>query len=99
MTSGLNDALATFQHFINDMLRHFLEQFVVVYLGNILIFSDNRDQHTTHVCTVLERIQQHSLYTKLEKHALAQTSTEFLGFILSPELINMDPHKVQAVCD
>lgn len=76
-----------------------MNQFVVEYLDDILIFLDDLDQHTIYVCTVLERQQQHSLYDKHEKCTCDQTSTEFLGFILLLEGIKIHQHNIQAVCD
>ena len=99
MPFGLCNAPATFQHFINDVLRDMLDLFVVVYLDDILIFSENLEQHREHVCRVLQRLREQSLYIKLEKCEFEQTTTQFLGYIISPEGLSMDPRKIQAVID
>lgn len=52
-----------------------------------------------HVPSILGRLRQHGLYTKLEKCVFVQDSIEFLGFILSPEDSEMNPHKVKAVLE
>lgn len=87
-----------FQHFISN-LQDLLDQFVVVYLDDILIFSGDLVQHTTHVHIVLERLYQYGLYAKLEKRTFNQTSAKLLGFILSLEGFKMDLCKVQAFPD
>lgn len=69
---------------------------MVVYLYDILIFSDNLDQHSTQVCIVWRDYD--NMVSTLEMCAFDQTSADFLGFILCPEGIKMDLRKVQAVC-
>lgn len=67
MPLGLTNAPMTFQHFINDVLRDILFQSVVLHLDDILVVSDNAEQHYYHVHSILERLQKHNLYVKLEK--------------------------------
>ena len=54
MPYGLTNAPATFQNLMNDVLREFLDKFVVVYLDDILIFSDTEEEHTEHIKLVLD---------------------------------------------
>lgn len=77
--------------FINHVLWDLSDQFVIAYLDNILIFSEDPDQHLSHVWTVLQKLGQHDLSTTLEKCAFDQTTIKFFGFILSPEGLKMDP--------
>ena len=75
MPFGLTNAPAVFQALINDVLREFLNQFVFVYLDDILIFSPDQDSHFGHVRQVLQRLLENQLYVKAEKsefHAKAQ---------------------------
>ena len=53
MPFGLMNAPATFQHLMNDIFHDLVDVYVVVYLNNILIYSDNLEQHQEHVCEVL----------------------------------------------
>uniref|UniRef100_A0A8C5R7U4 Gypsy retrotransposon integrase-like protein 1 n=1 Tax=Leptobrachium leishanense TaxID=445787 RepID=A0A8C5R7U4_9ANUR len=97
MPYGLCNAPATFQHFVNDIFRDLLDQFVVIYLDDILIFSSSLQEHRQHVTTVLQRLRENHLYAKLEKCTFETTKVEFLGFIISPGSIEMDPRKVEAI--
>ena len=67
MPFGLCNALATFQAYINSVMCGILDDYVVVYLDDILIFSQNETEHEQHVREVLRQLQQHNLYAKLLK--------------------------------
>lgn len=97
MPFGLANAPATFQHFMNDIFRDMTDIFVVIYLDDILIFSENEKMHPTHVRMVLERLRKHNLHAKPEKCDFHCTSVEYLGLIISPDGISMDPKKVKVI--
>lgn len=97
MPFGLCNAPATFQHFVNDIFRDFLDLYVIVYLDDILIFSSSVSDHRRHVRNVLARLRQHGLYAKPEKCQFELQSIQFLGLIISVEGIKMDPQKVSAI--
>jgi transposase InsO family protein len=99
MPFGLTNAPATFQNLMNDVLRDFLDDFAIVYLDDILIFSKTIDEHKRHVRLVLERLRDNGLFAKPEKCAFHQDEVEYLGLIVSPSGIKMDPKKVSAVLD
>ncbi|KAK3520041.1 hypothetical protein QTP70_011913 [Hemibagrus guttatus] len=99
MPFGLTNAPAVFQALINDILRDMLDQFVFVYLDDILIFSSSLQEHVIHVSKVLRRLLDNHLYVKPEKCEFHVTQVQFLGFIIKPGQIKMDPQKVQAVVD
>jgi hypothetical protein len=67
MPFGLTNAPAVFQHLMNDVFREFLDDFVVCYLDDILVFSKNEEEHINHVRLVLEKLRTTGLYAKLEK--------------------------------
>src|SRR5882672_466506 len=96
MPFGLTNAPASFQHFINDIFSDILDTYVVAYLDDILIFSNNLDDHIKHVREVLSRLRDNSLFGKLEKCNFHKSSTTFLGYIISSNGIKMDPEKVEA---
>ena len=97
MPFGLTNAPASFQYLMNHIFRDVLDIYVIVYLDDILVFSNNEESHIQHVQTVLERLRQHQLFAKLEKCDFHTTHTEFLGYIISPRGVEMDPAKVKAV--
>ncbi|XP_041810033.1 uncharacterized protein lrfn4b [Chelmon rostratus] len=99
MPFGLTNAPAVFQSLVNDVLRDMLNRFVFVYLDDILIFSKNENEHVQHVRQVLQRLLENQLFVKAEKCEFHQQSVSFLGFIVSPGSIQMDPAKVSAVVE
>lgn len=99
MPFGLTNAPATCQQFVNDVLREFLDIFVVVYLDDILIYSEDTNQHHNHVRKVLSKLRDANLFCKAEKCEFNVTKTTFLGFVVSPEGLSMDPSKIQTIKD
>jgi len=74
-----------------------LNQCVIVYIDDILIYSDTQEEHVKQVQAVLKRLIENQLYAKAEKCEFHQTSTAFLGYIISPDGVSMDESKVRAV--
>lgn len=97
MPFGLTNAPATFQAFLNDVLRECLDTVVVIYLDDILIYSSDEDSHTIHVRKVLQLLSDAQLQVNLDKCQFHVTTVEFLGYVISPEGISMDPAKVGAI--
>jgi hypothetical protein len=97
MPFGLTNAPATFQYFMNDIFRDMVDICVVVYLDDILIYSENMEQHRQHVRKVLERLRQHNLHAKPEKCMFHASEAEFLGFMVSPAGVTMAENKTQAI--
>ena len=67
MPFGLTNAPMSFQHFINDTLRDFLDVFCTEYLNDILIYSDSLTEHKTHMKQVLRKLEEAGLYLKPKK--------------------------------
>ncbi|KAL0168516.1 hypothetical protein M9458_036738, partial [Cirrhinus mrigala] len=97
MPFGLASSPSYFQAFVNDVFRDMLDRWVIVYIDDILIYSNTYADHVLHVRTVLQRLIQHKLYAKEEKCQFHQESVAFLGYIISPEAVAMDDTKVNAV--
>lgn len=70
---------------------------IIVDIDDIVIYSDTLEKHVEQVQAVLQHLIKHQLYTKVEKCKFHQTSTSFLGYIISSEGVAMDEGKVQAV--
>ena len=99
MPFGLTGAPASFQRFMNDTLRDYLDTFCTAYLDDILIYSKTREEHTRHVCLVLEKLRDAGLFAKLSKCEFAVPETKFLGIIVGRDGLRMDPDKVKTIVD
>src|SRR6266481_9002008 len=97
MPMGLTNAPATFQHFMNNIFQDMSDLFIVVYLDDILVFSNLVDEHHDRVQQVLTRLGEHNLHVKPEKSLFHTKSIEFLGFMVSPTGISMDITKTKAI--
>ena len=97
MPFGLTNAPATFQGYINRALSGIVDIFCVVYLDDILIFSNSPEEHWRHVREVLERLRQYQLYANLGKCEFGVTQVEFLGYLISTKGVLMDPRRVEAI--
>ncbi len=99
MPFGLANSPSVFQSFMNDVFRDMLDRWVIVYIDDILIYSNTLEEHISHVRSVLKRLLQYQLYAKAEKCEFHQTSTSFLGYIISQKGVAMDDRKVKAVLE
>ncbi len=97
MPFGLSNAPTVFQALVNDVLM--VDQFIYVYLDDILIFSYSLQDHVQHIRRVLQRLLENGLFVKAEKCVFHAQSVPFLGYIISSEGVRMDPEKIQAVVD
>ncbi|KAI2652522.1 Transposon Tf2-9 polyprotein [Labeo rohita] len=96
---ALTNAPTVFQGMVNSVLGDIINQFVFVYLDDILIFSPSLQVHTQHVRQVLQRLLENQLYVKAEKCEFHAKSVLFLGYVVSPGEIKPDPAKVKAVAE
>uniref|UniRef100_A0A0W0GDN4 Reverse transcriptase domain-containing protein n=1 Tax=Moniliophthora roreri TaxID=221103 RepID=A0A0W0GDN4_MONRR len=100
MFFGLTNSPATFQAFMNDILKDFIDEgWCVVYMDDILIFSDEIDIHRLRTKRVLERLRENDLYLKPEKCEFEVTKTLFLGMVITPGHISMDETKLAGIKD
>ena len=99
MPFGLCNAPATFQRFMQDIFGDLLDVYIVIYLDDILIYSDDPAKHKDHIKEVLCRLRKHGLYAKAKKCEWSVQSVKYLGFCLGPDSLSMDPAKVQMVLD
>jgi hypothetical protein len=94
---GLTNAPASFQHFVNDTQREFLDVFCSAYLDDSLIYSDTLEEHKVHVRKVLEAFDKAGIHLKPEKCEFFVQETEYLGLVISPDGIKMQPSKVATI--
>eukprot|EP00253_Pinus_taeda_P032964 PITA_32964 len=82
MPFELYNAPATFMRVMNDLFRPFIDEFVLVYLDDILIFSKSWNEHVCHVKKVFDVLKNEELYVKLSKSEFGKTSLVYLGHIV-----------------
>ncbi len=100
MPFGLTNTPATFQGYINKILAEKLDVFVIVYLDDILIYTESEGkEHVQAVRWVLDQLRKHSLYANLKKCRFHQDEVRFLGYILSHQGILMEEERIKVVRD
>ncbi|KAK8647250.1 hypothetical protein V6N13_120998 [Hibiscus sabdariffa] len=97
MPFGLTNALAAFMDMMSLVFRPYLDQFVVVFIDDILIYSRSEAEHVEHLRIVLQALRDHRLYAKLSKCEFWLKKVTFLGHVVSAEGIQVDPSKIEAI--
>jgi hypothetical protein len=99
MSFGLTNAPAYFMYLMNSVFMQELDKFMVVFIDDILIYSENEEEHADHLRIVLSRLREHQLYAKFSKCEFWLKKVPFLSYVLSGDGISVDPTKVQEVLD
>jgi hypothetical protein len=99
MSFGLTNAPAHFMYLMNSVFMPKLDKFMVVFIDDIWIYSENEEDHAKHLRIVLTRLREHQLYAKFSKCEFWLCEVPFLGHVLSDGGIMVDPAKVQEVLD
>jgi len=99
MPFGLTNAPTAFQQFMNNIFSNLLDVCVMIYLDNILIYSNNMSKHHQHIKEVLKCLYKASLYTKAEKCEFYSESVEYLGYILSSSGLTISDDKINIIQD
>jgi hypothetical protein len=97
MSFGLTNAPAYFMYMMNKVFMEYLDKFVVVFIDDILVFSQNEEEHEEHLRLVLQKLQEHQLYAKFSKYDFWLKEVSVLGLIITDGGIAVDPSKVQDV--
>ena len=97
MPFGLCNAPATFQGQMNTVFATEINRFILVYLDNILIFSESIEEHWEHLRTALERLRKARLYGRIQKCDFLKTRVDYLGYEVSERGVHASPEKVKAV--
>jgi hypothetical protein len=99
MSFGLTNAPTFFMYLINSVFMDYLDKFVVVFIDDILIYSQNEEEHEEHLKMVLQRLREHQLYAKLSKCEFWISKVLFLGHIINRDGLAVDPKKVADILD
>jgi hypothetical protein len=94
---GLTNAPAYFTCLMDKVFMEYLDKFIVVFIGDILIFSSTEEEHEDHLRLVLEKLKAHQLNAKFSKCEFWITEVAFLGHIISTGGVSVDPGKVKDV--
>ena len=98
MFFGLTNSPATFQHFMNDSFRDMIaEGWLIIYMDDLLIYSPDTSLHEEHTKRVLQRMAKLDLHLKLKKCKFTTDEVEYLGMIVKPGQLAMDPVKLDGI--
>nr|XP_009787887.1 PREDICTED: uncharacterized protein K02A2.6-like [Nicotiana sylvestris] len=95
----LTNAPAAFMDLMNRVFKPYLDQFVAVFIDDILVYSKNREDHDKHILIVMQILKERQLYAKLSKCEFWLNEVAFLWHIVSAEGVKVDPSKIQAIVD
>jgi hypothetical protein len=94
---GLTNAPPTFQRLMNTVLEGFIDEFVLVYLDDILIYSKTEGEHERHVRQVLDRLRQQKLFANRKKCVFGTKELEFVGYHISAKGILPSRNKINSI--
>jgi hypothetical protein len=97
MSFGLTNAAAAFMEAMNRMLHEYLDDFIIVFLDDILIYSKSEEEHERYLSLVLETLQKNQFYAKLKKCAFLLLKVSFLDHVINQHGILVDPKNVAIV--
>ena len=97
MPFGLTNAPVAFMDLMHRVFKPYLDQFVVVFVDNILIYSQSEWEHEYHLRIVLQLLRDHQLYAKFNKYEFWLIEVRSLGHVVSASGVSVDPKKVKAV--
>ena len=91
MQFGVTNAPAAFMDLMNRIFKTYLDEFVVVFIDDILIYSKDRLEHEHHLRIVLQILRERKLFAKLKKCEFWLDEGGFLGHVINKEGISVDP--------
>ena len=97
MPFGLTNVPTTFMDLMHRVFQPYLDQFVVIFMDEILIYSQSEREHEDHLRIVLQLLRDHQLYAKFNKCGFWLIEVRLLGHVVSASRVSVDPEKVEAV--
>ena len=87
---GLCNAPSTFQRLMNDVMGEYIDDLVLVYLDDILVYSTTGHEYEYHLRLVFQKLREHKLQAKLKKFEVGKPRVEYLGYIVGSREVHMD---------
>ena len=97
MPFRLTNAPAAFMDFMNRIFQPYLDQFVIVFIDDILIYSGSKEDHEEHLRVVLQILRENQLYAKFSKCQFLLDNVAFLGHVILVEGVYVDPQKIETI--
>ena len=97
MPFGLTNTPTAFMDLMHRVFQPYLDHFVVVFVDDILIYSQYEEEHEDHLRIVLQALKDHQLYAKFSKCEFWLTEVKFLGHVVLALGVLIDHEKVEAV--
>jgi hypothetical protein len=97
MPFGLSNSPATYQRLMEEVLGDYNMTICVIYLDNLIIFSETYEQHLERIDMILTRLHDNNLKLSPEKCHFFQGRVQFLGHVVSPDGIETDPFKIEKI--
>ena len=97
MPFGFTNVVAAFMDLMNGVFKPYLDQFVVVFIDDILVYSKNKEENEKHLRAILQTLKEHQLFAKLKKCEFWLDQISFLDHVVSKDGISIYPGKVEAV--
>jgi len=97
MQFRFTNTLAMFQRRINSVLGEHLNEFIMAYLNNIIIYLDSKEEYRKYIEWVLQRLYNKEILITIKKCEFYITKTDFIGFIIKLGCISMDLKKIEAI--
>ena len=96
---GLTNSPATFMCLMNGIFNKYLDQFVLIFIDDILIYFKTEEEHQQHLRIVVQSLREHQLYAKLEKCEFFKTEIQYLGHVISKDGTTVDPQKFKEISE
>jgi hypothetical protein len=84
---------------MNDTLMNYLNKFVIAYLNDIIVYSNNKKEHIQHVRKILQRLREANIQADVDKCEFHITETKFLEMIMSRDNIKMNSEKIKTIVE
>ncbi|GJU26286.1 putative reverse transcriptase domain-containing protein [Tanacetum coccineum] len=97
MPFGLTNVPTVFMDLMNRMCKPYLDNFVIVFIDDILIYSCNKEEHANHVRIISELLRKEKLYAKFSKCDFWIRMVQFLRHLIDSQGLHVDPAKIEAV--